>query len=133
MAKRAKKEKEPGEDGAGVSAFRGNGFDPSIAHSFVSRVENLHGDLATEKSEFMTRCKVIHSDIKEVLTEAKNAGIPKKALKNVIKHRALLNKVEDVRNDLEGEDQDNFDQLLNALGNFAGTDLGAAAVERAAA
>lgn len=131
MAKRAKKEKEAGEDGAGVSAFRGNGFDPAIAQGFVQRVENLHSNLATEKSEFMTRCKVIHSDIKEVMTEAKNAGIPKKALKNVVKHRALLNKAEDVRNDLEGEDQDSFDQLLHALGSFAETGLGEAALKAA--
>lgn len=132
MAKRVKKEKEAEDTGNGVAAFRGNGFDPAIAGSFVNRIENLYSDIATEKSEFMTRCKSIHGDIKEVLTEAKNAGIPKKALRNVVKQRALLNKVEDIRNDLEGDDQDSFDQLVIALGKFADTGLGAAAVQAAA-
>jgi uncharacterized protein (UPF0335 family) len=132
MAKSVKKDKPAEDTGNGVAAFRGNGFDPIIAGNFVARIENLYSDIATEKSEFMTRCKSIHGDIKEVLTEAKNAGIPKKALRNVVKQRALLNKVEDIRNDLEGDDQDSFDQLVIALGKFAETGLGAAAVAAAA-
>lgn len=134
MAKRVKKDKEPepGEGGSGVAAFRGNGFDPAIVNSFVTRIENLYSDIATEKSEFMSRCKVIHGDVKEVLTEAKNAGIPKKSLKSLIKQRDLQNKIEDVRNDLEGDDQDSFDQLCLALGAFAETGLGAAAMSATA-
>lgn len=135
MAPRVKKSKEPepGEGGNGVAAFRGNGYDPAIVNGFVTRIEKLYSDIATEKSEFMSRCKVIHGDVKEVLTEAKNAGIPKKSLKSLIKQRDLLGKVENIRNDLEGDDQDSFDQLCLALGAFAQTGLGAAAVERAAA
>jgi len=138
MAGRVRKPKEekapePGAEGNGVAAFRGNGFDPAIAKGFVDRIENLYADIATEKSEFMTRCKVIHSDIKEVLTEAKNAGIPKKAMRNVIRKRKLENDIEGIRADLDGDDQDSFDQLVIALDKFADTDLGAAAMEKAAA
>lgn len=132
MAKRVKKDKPEEDTGNGVAAFRGNGFDPQIAQGFVDRIENLYADIATEKSEFMTRCKVIHGDVKEVLTEAKNAGIPKKALRNVIKKRKLENDIEGIRADLEGDDQDSFDQLVFALGKFAETGLGAAAVQAAA-
>jgi uncharacterized protein (UPF0335 family) len=134
MARRVKKDKEPepGEGGSGVAAFRGNGFDPDIAKGFVDRIENLHGDLASEKGEFMARCKVIQADIKEVLTEAKNAGIPKKPLKSLVKQRKLERDIENIRTDLEGDDQDSFDQLVMALGKFAETELGAAAVQQAA-
>lgn len=134
MAPRVKKPKdESAEDsGNGVAAFRGNGFDPAIAQKFVDRIENLNAVIATEKSEFMTRCKVVHGDIREVLTEAKNAGIPKKALKNVVKKRKLENDIEGIRADLEGDDQDSYDQLVFALGKFAETDLGAAAQKAAA-
>lgn len=134
MARRVKKDKEPepGEGGNGVAAFRGNGFDPAIAKGFVDRIENLHSDLAAEKGEFMQKCKVIHADIKEVLTEAKNAGIPKKPLKSLVKQRKLERDIEDIRTDLEGDDQDSFDQLCLALGKFAETGLGAAALDAAA-
>lgn len=132
MAKRAKKEKEVGEEGAGVSAFRGNGFDPTILGEFSARIENLMADLGLEKSESMTRCKAIHQDIDEVLKEAKNAGIPKREFKAVIKKRTLLAKANALREDMEGDSQTAFDQIEFALGKFAETDLGAAAMRTAA-
>lgn len=135
MARRAKKEEtpEPRAEGNGVSAFRGNGYDPAILGAFNARVENLYGDLATEKGESMARCRAIHQDIDAVLAEAKNAGIPKKEFKGVIKKRTLLAKAEAIRSDLEGDSQNTFDQIEFALGKFAETELGAAAMEKAAA
>lgn len=135
MAKRVKKEKEPepGEGGNGVAAFRGNGFDPQIAGPFVDRVENLNADIGKLKSAFLLDCKALHADIKEVMTEAKNAGIPKKALRNVVKKRKLERDIEEIREDLDGEDQDSYDQLVIALDKYADTPLGAAAMEQAAA
>lgn len=132
MAKRVKKEEQEPEDGHGVSAFRGNGYDPQILGSFNSRIENLYGDLATEKGESMSRCRAIHQDIDAVLKEAKNAGIPKKEFKAVIKKRTLLAKVEEIRADLEGESVETFDQIEFALGKFAETALGSAALNAAA-
>lgn len=118
MAKREKPAKDGVPDGHGVSAIRGNGYDPEAVKAFVSRVENLNGDLATEKSEFMTRCKVIHGDVSLVYDEAKGAGIPKKELKKAIKRRALLASVERIREELEGDQQDNYDKILLALGDL---------------
>lgn len=132
MANRVKKQKAADDAGDGVAAFRGNGFDPAILGAFNFRIENLYGDLGTEKSESMLRCKAIHSDIDEVLKEAKNAGIPKSEFKAVIKKRTLLAKAEAIREDLEGDRQNNFDQIEIALGKFAETGLGAAAVQAAA-
>lgn len=134
MAPRVKKEKEPepGEGGSGVAAFRGNGFDPAIAGPFVSRVENLNSDIGKLKSAFLLECKAIHADIKEVMTEAKNAGIPKKSLRNVVKKRKLERDIEGIREDLDGEDQDNYDQLVIAMDRYIETPLGAAAIQAAA-
>lgn len=134
MAPRVKKQKETeGEDtGNGVAAFRGNGYDPQILGAFNQRIESLHADLATEKGESMARCRAIHLDIDEVLKEAKNAGIPKKEFKAVIKKRTLLAKAEAIRADMEGESENTFDQIEIALGKFAETELGAAAVQKAA-
>lgn len=127
MAKRAKKTEG---DGHGVSALRGNGFDKAAATAFVHRVENVHAEIATEKSKFMTRCKELHSDVTAILDEAKGAGIPKKAIRNVVKKHALEAKLEDIRDSLDGDDLDSYDQLLQALGELGGTPLGQAAVAR---
>lgn len=107
----------------------GNGFDPDKCKSFVDRIESLHADIASEMSAALNACKQIHGDIKIVYQEAKDeAGIPKKALKRVIKVRALERKAEEMREELEGEDQDSFDQIRHALGDLADTPLGQAAL-----
>lgn len=121
MAKRAKPEQP---DGHGVSAFRGNGFDPAIMQSLTDRILNLHGDLDRIASERMAESKEVRKDMDEVYTEAKNAGIPKKAFKAKIKKILLEQKVEALREDLEGDEQDAFDQIEQALG-----DLGKAAAD----
>jgi uncharacterized protein (UPF0335 family) len=108
-----------------------NGYDPAKVQEFVGRIENLHNDIASEKGSFMQICKDIHSDINLVFDEAKEAGIPKKALKKVITARALEAKAAAVREALEGEDQDSFDLLRHALGDLADTPLGAAALKPA--
>jgi uncharacterized protein (UPF0335 family) len=113
-----------------------NGYDPDEVKSFVSRVENLYGDLDKEKSAYMLDCKQIRGAMKEVYDEAKEAGIPKKELKAVIKARALERKAEAARDDLEAESQDTFDMIRHALGDLADLPLGQAALgteEQAAA
>lgn len=126
MAKKAKAESE----GHGVAAIRGNGYDPEKVKGYVSRIQNLHADLASRQSEYMTDCKVIRGDIKEVLDEAKDAGIPKKELRRVIRRLELEGKIEDLRDELEGDEQDNYDLLLDALGKFSDTPLGGAALAK---
>lgn len=107
----------------------GNGFDPAVVSGFVQRIESLGDDLLTERSEYMTRCKSIRGDIKLVLDEAKDAGIPRKELKLAVKTRELQRKVDAIREDLEGDEQDNYDMIRHALGDLADTPLGAAALK----
>lgn len=109
-----------------------NGFDPEKAQSFVSRVENLNQDMETLKAEHMAKCKAVREDIKDVLEEAKGEGIPKGALKAVIKVRELERKAERARDDLDSDVQGDFDNLRLALGDLAETELGQAAMDKAA-
>lgn len=119
MARRAKKQEDEGT-GHGVSAIRGNGYDPVKAASFQERYENVLQQLGEEKSAFMLRCKDIHADAAAVLDEAKGAGIPKKAIKKVAKKHKLEFDLDAIREELEGEDLDSYDQLLQALGELDG-------------
>ena len=107
-----------------------NGLQPAIVQGFTDRIEALMSDLATEKGEYMQRCKVIRDDIAMVLTEAKDAGIPKKAFKAVIKTRELAARIDNLRDDLEPEQQETYDQIRHALGDLADLPLGRATLSR---
>lgn len=131
MARKAKTETgEP--DGHGVSAVRGNGFDPDAVNSFVDRIEDRHAELNKIASARMEESKGVRVEIDEIYKEAKNAGIPKKALRQVIKKRGLLADLEECGSDLEGDDETAFDQLQSALGMLGELPLGKAALAGAA-
>ena len=106
-------------------------YDEEKTKSFVDRIENLHADIASIMGEALNQCRAVHTDIKIVYQEAKDeAGLPKKVLKKVVKARLLEAKAAAVREDLEAEDQDDFDRIRLALGDFADTPLGQAATTR---
>lgn len=124
MAKKVK------QDDAAEGPQISNVPDGEKVLSFVRRVENLHGDLGKERSESMTRCKVIHADIKEVYKEAKAAGFNKKALKGIVTKRALEAKIQDIGDELEGDDSTAYASLQLALEKMG--PLGEAALKAAA-
>lgn len=131
MASRKKSETESGGEGDGVRHV-GNGFDPTVVASYTERIERLLDDLASEKGSYMERCKSIRQDIAFVVQEAKDqSGIPKKEFKAVIKTRELEEKLERIREDLEGVEQETFDQIRHALGDLADLPLGGAALAKA--
>lgn len=110
----------------------GNGFDPDIVKGYVDRIERLDDDLAHEKGVYMEACKVIHEQRAGVIQEAKDQhGISKRALKTVVKVRGLEERAERLREELEPEIQDGFDQIRLALGDYADTPLGGAALAKA--
>lgn len=109
-----------------------NGYDPEKTQSYVSRIENLHADLDSERGKYMAACRPVHDDIKEVYAEAKEEGFSARALKAVVKSRLLEKKAAAQRDDLDGEEVDNFDNIRLALGDLDGTPLGNAALENAA-
>lgn len=106
-----------------------NGFDPEKAKSFVSRIESMDAESATAHSEYMAECKARLSDKKSLYTEAKNEDIPVKELKAVIRTRKLERQAAAQRDGLDDIVAiANFDNLRLALGDLAGTPLGARAL-----
>lgn len=113
-----------------------NGSDneaPGIGHNgtlsdkgkeYVERIENVHKSLASLKGTYMADCKGYREDIAEILEEAKSAGIPKRAIKAVVKARDLDRKAKEAREDLDIADRGTFDNIVLALGPIAGTPLG---------
>jgi len=103
----------------------------SPATKFIERIENLNKQLDEIKSEHMLKCKDVRADIKQVLDEAKAEGYTKAVIKAVVKARALERKAGEAREDLDIADRDTFDVIRHALGDYADTPLGAAALDAA--
>lgn len=108
-----------------------NGYDPAVVKGFVGRIEECNQEKMREHMAYMGKCKEINEDISDILDEAKAKGIPKRALRLNIKRRHLESKIDDIREDLEGDEQDDYDLLMHTLGDLADSELGKAALARA--
>lgn len=113
MAPRATEEANPGG-----RARKGSNFDPEVVNEFIGRIEEVNDEIASQKAKNAKKCRELSESRDEIIDEAKNAGIPKKVIKAKIKKRDLERQVEACRDDLEGEDQDLFDNLELSLGEL---------------
>lgn len=100
-----------------------NSGDPK---AFLQRIENLIGDIETMRGEYMERVKEVREDIKLVYEEARDQGIEVKALKGLVKYRALERKQDEIADGLDLSEKAAYDNLIMTLG-----ELGRAAAERA--
>lgn len=91
---------------------------------FLKRIETLHEDAESAKGTYMAECKERRADVKEVYTEAKDAGIPVGALKGLVKKRQLQRKADAIPDGLEPDEARIYESLVEALG-----DLGRAAAQ----
>lgn len=108
-----------------------NGFDAAELKGVLSEIAEVDDELATLKGEYMAACKGPRQRIKEILATAKESGI------NIVAFREVLAKHRDDRKqerriaDLEADDASAYELMLDALGEFADTPLGKAALGRA--
>lgn len=108
-----------------------NGFES--AERWVKEIERHHETLATYQGEYMARCRTVRESISGCFDAAKEAGIPVKELRAVIKERSLLRKIEGLREKLDEDQAETFDQIKHALGMLSDLPLGDAAMKRSAA
>lgn len=127
MARKRKNggEQEPAGDSTPAKVGH-NGIDRDKVRNFVSEIEELAGQKMRKHMAYMAECAALNGDINAIYDAAKGEGVPKKALRKVIKTRELERKVEAIRDDLEGDDQESYDQIRHALGDLADTPLGMA-------
>ncbi|MDP2618591.1 MAG: DUF2312 domain-containing protein [Hyphomicrobiales bacterium] len=105
-----------------------NGIDADMAKAFIERIENLEGQIDSERGSYMQKAKTIREDIKEVIIEAKDEGIPSKALKAMVKDRRYDRKKAELAAGLDIDEGAAFEQMKEALGPLADTPLGEAAL-----
>jgi uncharacterized protein (UPF0335 family) len=109
-------------------ALAGNKIGSDVADRYVQRIEQLLDDIATLRAENAERCEIIREEVKEIYLDAREAGLAIKPLKALIRVRELSRKQHAVRKKLDPDQLSEFEQLVEALGEFAETPLGEAAV-----
>jgi len=95
------------------------------AEAYLARIETLLADIDSERGTYMVRCKELREDISEIYVEAKDNGVPVKALKGIVKHRQLQKKQEAIAAGFDIDEAAAYEQIREALGP-----LGAAAADK---
>jgi len=98
----------------------------AIAQPLVTRIENVHTDLESLKGEYMQRCGALREDIKQICIDAKAKGVNPRALRGIVKARALQRKIDGIDDDFDIDEAAAYRELAESLGP-----LGKATAERA--
>jgi vacuolar-type H+-ATPase subunit E/Vma4 len=134
---RSKRDGKPkgvdGGEATGVEAIRGNGYDKVMTQEFVDQIEENQATIDEIMQAARDKCAPIREDINAIKKDAHEKGLPRRELNAVLSKRRALAKADAIREKLSAEQQDNFDQIEQALGMLLDTPLGAAAMEAAGA
>ena len=115
--KKTDKPKSPGKKTTVVTAA-GNQIDGKKLKDFVARIDSLDEAQLSERGKFMERCRRIKEQKDVIFDEAKNAGIPVKELRKVIKAKSLEKQADALFSELEPDEQENFEAIRVALGDW---------------
>src|SRR5690348_13404687 len=102
-----------------ASPSKSNGFDADKLQGYIGRIEDIETEISSTMGAAMRECKTLRDDIRDVVTEAKDAGIPVKALKAELKLRALDRDKAKIVARLDQEDEQSLEAIQSALGEFA--------------
>jgi uncharacterized protein (UPF0335 family) len=95
------------------------------AENYLRRIQNLLDDLESEKGSYMARCKPIREDIDDIYVEAKENGLPKKVMKDLVDDERAEKKRRSRCAKHDIDEAAIYDELREKLGP-----LGAAAAKR---
>lgn len=98
---------------------------------FLARVENVLDQLDTLKARYMNEAKGLRADIKQIYDDAKDADVPTRALKGLVKWRQLAKKQDAIADTIAEDEVSEYELLVEALGDYASTELGQAALDLA--
>lgn len=117
----------PGEGHNSATA----GIDLSDIDEIVDRIENIHSQIDEIMDEAKQRCSPLRKDIADIKDKAANENsIPKKALSAALRHRRLKRQAEEVSATLDDFQTETYEQILHKLGDLAELPLGQAALEK---
>jgi DUF1009 family protein len=98
---------------------------------YLREIDKADDRLIKLKVEHMDACKGPRGQIRNIMKEARERGVNMEALRTIVaKHRAER-KIEQRIDELEADDHNDYESMLEALGEFGATDLGQAALRKA--
>lgn len=87
------------------------GPDPALAYAAIHEVEKIEGELESEKGAYMARCRALRDRIKTTIEEYRDKGLSKRDIRDALKIRKHLAKIEDLKADRAEESGDEATQL----------------------
>jgi hypothetical protein len=98
---------------------------------YLEAIDRADDELATLRGEYMQSCKGPQSAIKEIKGSARENGTNMKAFNTLLKGHREQRKQENRIAQLEVEDAEAYERMVEQLGAFGDTPLGAAALDAA--
>lgn len=118
-----------GTDGEGPGTGHNSASLTEKGRDFITRIEHLEGQIDDEMQHFKDEMIApLKADVKQIYDDAKSAGLTKKSVKAIVAARKKERQVGMARAALDIADQSAFDRIRNALGDYAETELGRAAL-----
>ena len=108
----------------------GNGGPLAGLQGYLDEIDRQDDEIESLRGDFIEQCVGPRAQIKEIMVSAEEAGVNMKAFRELLKkHRADRRHEQRVAG-LERDDRAALDDMKQALGEFADTPLGAAAIAR---
>lgn len=116
-----------------------NSINSDAAKRWLGEALRVYDELEDLKVSNMNQARIIRSRLPGIYESAKGEGLPIKALKTVLKEELIKRKIAAAEAAIEAlepdddEDAETLEQFRAALGDFADSPLGKAAVDQKAA
>jgi len=97
----------------------GGDYKPSVITTAIQKIEDLHGELESERGKFMLKCRRIRERMDGEYEAADGKGIPKKELRAAIRVRAKRSAAQLELDRLEPDVREGVKTILQAFGDAA--------------
>ena len=125
-----------GADGAPKQRGKGDNskkFDGALINEALEDIAALELRMAKRLEEANKKNQPDRDKIKQIKDELVESGIPSRELGTLIRKRKLEEKLENIDQKLDDDQKETFANLVEALGAFADSPLGKAALKKAEA
>src|SRR5262245_46397530 len=107
---------------------RSNGFDTALLEGFLRDIDEADERLASPEGEYMEAWKGPRQDIADVYEAVKERGLPVKSFRTYVKNRRLERQKGSNVQKLDLDQQADYKQMAEALGELSELPLGQAAL-----
>ena len=97
----------------------GGAYQPTVITACIKRVEELHGELETERGKFMLKCRRIRERMDTAYEEADTKGVPKREMRAAVRIRMKRKTAETELDKLEPDVREGVQKILREFGDAA--------------